>query len=42
MGNYWAPAANMGEELVAGTVTHDNAADKTAAMNEAMNSSAVE
>ena len=42
MGNYWSPAQNMGEELVAGTVTHDNAADKTAAMNEAMNSSAVE
>ena len=42
MGNYWTPAQSMGEELVAGTVTHDNAADKTEAMNEAMNTSAVE
>ena len=42
MGNYWDPAANMGSELVAGTVTHENAAEKTEAMNESMNSSAVE
>ena len=41
MGNYWTPAESMGKELVAGTVTHDNAAKKTEAMNEAMNSSAV-
>ena len=31
MGQYWTPAESMGEELVAGTVTHDNAAEKTEA-----------
>ena len=41
MGNYWTPAQSMGEELVAGTVTHDNAAEKTESMNETMNTSAV-
>jgi arabinogalactan oligomer/maltooligosaccharide transport system substrate-binding protein len=42
MGQYWTPAQTMGEELVNGSVTHDNAAEKTEAMNEAMNSSVVE
>ena len=42
MGNYWGPAASMGEELVAGTVTHANAAEKTEAMNASMNSSVVQ
>ena len=42
MGNYWTPAQSMGEELVAGTVTHANAAEKTEAMNAAMNSSVVQ
>jgi len=42
MGLYWGPAQSMGEELVAGTVTHDNAAEKTEAMNEAMNTAAVQ
>ena len=42
MGNYWGPAESMGKELVAGTVTHDNAAEKTESMNEAMNTSAVQ
>ena len=42
MGNYWTPAQSMGEELVAGTVTHDNAAEKTEAMNETMNTAAVQ
>ncbi|MBQ1319779.1 MAG: extracellular solute-binding protein [Solobacterium sp.] len=41
MGNYWTPAQSMGEELVSGSVTHDNAAEKTEAMNESMNSSGV-
>ncbi|MBR0214217.1 MAG: extracellular solute-binding protein [Solobacterium sp.] len=41
MGNYWTPAQSMGDELVAGNVTHDNAAEKTEAMNESMNSSGV-
>ena len=35
-------AESMGKELVAGTVTHDNAADKTEAMNTSMNTSAVQ
>ncbi|MBQ9317437.1 MAG: extracellular solute-binding protein [Atopobiaceae bacterium] len=42
MGNYWTPAESMGKELVAGTVTHKNAADKTEAMNTSMNTSAVQ
>ena len=42
MGQYWTPAQTMGEELVNGSVTHDNAAEKTEAMNEAMNTSVVE
>ena len=42
MGNYWTPAESMGKELVSGTVTHDNAADKTEAMNTSMNTSAVQ
>ena len=41
MGQYWTPAENMGKELVAGSVTHDNAAEKTEAMNETMNTAAV-
>ena len=42
MGNYWGNAENMGKELVAKTVTHDNAAEKTEQMNKQMNSSTVE
>ena len=42
MGQYWSPAENMGKELVAKTVTHDNAAEKTEAMNETMNTAAVQ
>lgn len=37
MGNYWSPAENMGKALVAGEITHDNAAAKTEEMNTAMN-----
>jgi arabinogalactan oligomer/maltooligosaccharide transport system substrate-binding protein len=37
MGLYWSPAENMGKAIVAGDVTHDNAADKTEEMNTAMN-----
>lgn len=37
MGNYWSPAENMGKNILAGDVTHDNAAEKTEAMNTAMN-----
>ena len=42
MSNYWGPAESMGKELVAGAVTHENAADKTETMNASMNSSAVQ
>ncbi|MBR4928867.1 MAG: extracellular solute-binding protein [Oscillospiraceae bacterium] len=41
MGNYWGPAGSMGAELIAKTVTHSNAAEKTEEMNTAMNSEAV-
>ena len=41
MGNYWGAAESMGKELVAKTVTHDNAKDKTEKMNKAMNTDAV-
>lgn len=37
MSNYWSPAENMGKNLIAGDVTHDNAAEKTEDMNTAMN-----
>ncbi len=42
MSNYWTPAQSMGEEIVNGTVTHDNAAEKTEDMNTTMNTDAVE
>ena len=42
MGNYWGPAESMGKEIVAGSVTHANAAEKTEAMNDSMNTSAVQ
>ena len=37
MGNYWLPAENMGKNILAGEITHDNAAEKTEEMNTAMN-----
>ena len=39
---YWGPAESMGKEIVAGAVTHDNAAEKTETMNTSMNTSAVQ
>ena len=42
MGQYWGPAENMGKELVAKTVTHDNAAEKTEDMNTSMNTAGVQ
>lgn len=42
MGNYWSPAENMGKAIVAGDITHDNAAEKTEAMNTAMNTDVAE
>ncbi len=41
MGLYWTPAQTLGEEIVKGTVTHGNAAEKTEETNKAMNSAAV-
>lgn len=40
MSNYWSPAENMGKNIVAGEVTHDNAEQQTADMNTAMNTDA--
>ena len=37
MSNYWAPAGNMASEIINGTVTHENAAEKTAAFVDAIN-----
>ncbi|MDO5100254.1 MAG: extracellular solute-binding protein [Eubacteriales bacterium] len=42
MGQYWAPAEAMGKEIVAGSVTHENAAEKTESMNAAFNTSGVQ
>jgi len=42
MSLYWTPAETMGKELVAKTVTHDNAAEKTEAMNTSLNTATVE
>lgn len=39
MANYWTPSDNWGKSLVAGEVTLDNAADKTADYNKAVNTS---
>ncbi len=37
MGTYWGPAENMGKSIVSGEVSAENAADKTADFNEALN-----
>ena len=37
MGTYWGPAGNMATEIINGTVTHDNAVEKTAAFQDAIN-----
>ena len=42
MSNYWTPAENMGKAFVNGEITHDNAAEKTEALNESMNTSVVD
>ena len=42
MGNYWDAAKSMGQAIVNGEVTHENAAAKTEAMNQAMNTSVAE
>ena len=42
MSNYWSPAENMGKNIYAGDVTHDNAAQLTEDMNKAMNTDVAE
>lgn len=37
MNNCWVPIENMGKGIRNGTITHDNAAEQTEAMSEAMN-----
>lgn len=38
MSNCWTPVENMGKGIRNGSVTHDNSAEQTQAMNDAMNS----
>ena len=42
MGLYWDQATNMANAILSGEVTHDNAAEKTDAMSEAMNTEAAQ
>ena len=41
MSNCWTPVENMGKSIRNGTITHDNAAEQTEMMNEAMNSDGI-
>lgn len=41
MNNCWTPVENMGKGIRNGSVTHDNAAEQTEAMNDAMNSDGI-
>lgn len=41
MNNCWIPVENMGKGIRNGSVTHENAAEQTEAMNEAMNSDGI-
>ena len=41
MGNCWTPVENMGKGIRNGSVTLDNAAEQTEAMNDAMNSDGI-
>lgn len=42
MANCWTPMENMGKSIRNGTVTHENAAEQTKSMNDAMNSNGIE
>lgn len=42
MANCWSPMENMGKSIRNGTVTHENAAEQTKLMNNAMNSNGIE
>ena len=41
MSNCWTPVENLGKGIRSGTITHDNAAEQTKAMNDAMNSNGI-
>lgn len=41
MNNCWTPVENLGKGIRSGTITHENAAEQTAAMNDAMNSDGI-
>ena len=41
MSNCWTPVENMGNSIRNGSVTHENAADQTEQMNEAMNNDGI-
>ena len=41
MNNCWTPVENMGKGIRNGSVTHDNAAEQTEEMNDAMNSDGI-
>ena len=41
MNNCWSPVENMGKSIRNGTVTHENAAQQTQDMNDAMNSNGI-
>lgn len=41
MSSCWTPVENMGKGIRNGTITHDNAAEQTESMNDAMNSDGI-
>ncbi|MDE7218040.1 MAG: extracellular solute-binding protein [Oscillospiraceae bacterium] len=41
MSNCWTPVENMGKAIRNGSTTHDNAAEQTVSMNDAMNSDGI-
>ena len=41
MSNCWTPVENMGKAIRNGSVTKENAAEQTKAMNDAMNSNGI-
>lgn len=41
MANCWIPVENMGKGIRNKTVTHENSAEQTQAMNDAMNSDGI-
>jgi maltose-binding protein MalE len=42
MNNCWVPVENMGKGIRSGNITHDNSAEQTDAMNQAMNSNGIQ